>query len=470
MSLLARLRSSAALRARIGFALLTLAGAAGCWVLVGLALTSIYEEGRAQTDHEFFHLMHGPAVMVEAELRRAPPEQWPAVLARLQRDFDYNLRLKTFEQVKFMPTERLRVMRGEIARGDEEQVDTVHYRIRDTNLVLAMGPIWITPVRNDYVDFVSVRLLGTLTLLALLAFPLAVFAVWLAPSRRDLRVLRANVRELADGGTTTPAAQVESRLLAPLAAEVRRLTINWHALVESQRELSRAVSHELRTPVARLRFGLALLDERARAGNERVIDSLERSLTDLEDLVESSLVYARYTQARPVLDLHELALLAWVRDELAALAATAPGPTLEVADTDADECMEAAFDPAHMKFALRNLVINALRFASSRVVVRVGCDGTFARIDVDDDGPGVAEADRARIFEPFVRGRQPEHRAGEGHGLGLSIASRVIDWHGGRIELARSPANGARFSLVWPLAHSPRPGGAGGTGGIGGKG
>ena len=454
------MKAAALLRSRAGLALLVLAGAAACYALVGLALARIYGEGRHETDWEFFHLMHGPAVMIEAELRRAPPAQWPEVLARLQPQFDYDLRLKPIDQVKFMPTERLRVLRGEIARGDEEQVDTVHYRIRDTNLVLAMGPIWVTPVRDDYANFYSVRLLGTLTLLVLLAFPLVAGWLWLAPSRRGLRALHASLRELADGGTAMRTAPVESRLLAPLAAEVRRLAVNWHGLVESQRELSRAVSHELRTPVARLRFGLALLDERARTGNERVIDSLERSLADLEDLVECSLIYARYTQARPVLDLHERALVDWVRDELAPLDAAPPGPALQVSSADGGGCGDVTFDPAHMKFALRNLVINALRFAASRVDVHVACDGAHARIDVDDDGPGVAEADRTRIFEPFVRGRQPDHRGGEGHGLGLSIAARVVDWHGGRIELARSPANGARFSLVWPMdasAHRAEP-------------
>jgi len=452
-------RLSSALRSRAGVAALALAGALACHALVGLALASIYEEGRRQTDSEFFHLMHGPAVMIEAELRRAPRDQWPAVLARLQRDFDYDLRLKPIDQVKFMPTDRLRVMRGDIARGDEEQVDTVHYRIHDTDLVLAMGPIWITPVRSDYVDFASVRLLGTLTLLGLVAFPLVVARLWLAPSRRDLRALRASVRELADGATTTRPAQAESRLLAPLAGELRRLAINWHALVDSQRELSRAVSHELRTPLARLRFGLALLDEQARAGNERVLDSLERSLTDLEELVERSLVYARYTQAQPVLELHERDLLAWVREELASPTEAPPGPTLQVSGADDRPAREAVFDPAHMKFALRNLVINAQRFAASRVDVRVACDGAVARIDVDDDGPGVAESDRQRIFEPFVRGRPPGHRAAEGHGLGLSIAARVIAWHHGRIELGRAPIGGARFSLVWPVdPAAPAPG------------
>ncbi|MGN6528521.1 MAG: ATP-binding protein [Burkholderiaceae bacterium] len=428
------------------------AGVVACWLVVGTALGRIYDEGRAQTDEEYFHLMRGPAVLIVEELRRTPRAQWPEVLARVQRQFEYEIRVKPISAVKFMPTERLRVLRGEMARGDEDQVDIVHYRIGDSDDVLAMGPTWVTPVRSDYVNFVSVRLLGTLALVVLIAFPLVAGWAWLAPVRRDVRLLRATVDALAAGNGPPPAVVAESALLAPLAAGVARTARNWQALVDSQRELSRAVSHELRTPVARLRFGLALLDERARAGNERVLDSLEHSLADLEDLVEASLAYARYTQARPMLDLHERAPLPWVREELARLAPQAGGPALEAAG---DAELKAIFDPAHMRFALRNLVGNALRFAASRVQVTVGRadGGRLARIDVDDDGAGVPEADHARIFQPFVRGRQPERTGADagGHGLGLSIAARVVDWHGGRIELARSPAGGARFSLVWPL-------------------
>jgi len=434
-----------------------LAGALACWWLTGFALTRIYDEGRAQTDDQYFALMRGPAVLIEGELRRTPPAQWPQVLARLRQQFDYDIQVKPIAGVKFMPAERLRVLHGEIARGDEDQVDTVHYRIAGTDQVIAMGPIWVTPVKSDYVAFLSVRLIGTLTLLSLLAFPLIAGWVWFAPVRRDVRALRTHLLELAGGERVARGVLVESRLLAPLADGVERMAANWRALLDSQRELSRAVSHELRTPVARLRFGLALLDEQARSGNERVLDSLERSLADLEDLVECSLTYARYTQARPVLDLHERGLLAWVRDELAALAPATEGPVLNVAaaphEPAGGESFEAMFDPSHMKFALRNLVANALRFARSRVDVTISRDAGAGRaqIDVDDDGEGVPEADRARIFEPFVRGRQPARGASGGHGLGLSIAARIVDWHDGRIELSRSPAGGARFRLSWPL-------------------
>jgi two-component system sensor histidine kinase RstB len=265
-----------------------------------------------------------------------------------------------------------------------------------------------------------------------------------------MRALRKMTHAIARGEVGVRIVQAESRWLSALTEDVNHLAVNLQSLLESQRELSRAVSHELRTPIARLRFGLALLDEQARSGNERVLDALERSLVELEELVESSLVYARYTQGRPILNLDERPLLPWVREELAPLSLPTNHPALAVGDDCAAD-LQAMFDPGHLRYALRNLVINALRFASSRVEVTVSRQGMLARIDVDDDGPGVAESEAQRIFEPYVRGRQPEHRPSAGHGLGLSIARRILDWHGGRVELSRSPARGARFSLVWPL-------------------
>ena len=89
-----------------------LAGALACWWLTGVALTRIYDEGRAQTDDQYFALMRGPAMLIEAELRRSPPAQWPQVLARLRQQFDYDIEVKPIAGVKFMPAERLRVLHG----------------------------------------------------------------------------------------------------------------------------------------------------------------------------------------------------------------------------------------------------------------------------------------------------------------------------------------------------------------------
>lgn len=73
----------------------------------------------------------------------------------------------------------------------------------------------------------------------------------------------------------------------------------------------------------------------------------------------------------------------------------------------------------------------------------------MARVQVDDDGPGVPEAERQRIFDSFVRLRQTESQ-GAGFGLGLAIVARIADWHNGRVSVGQSHLGGARLTLLWP--------------------
>ena len=104
--------------------------------------------------------------------------------------------------------------------------------------------------------------------------------------------------------------------------------------------------------------------------------------------------------------------------------------------------------------ALQNLVSNAMRHAETRVRVSYYLQGEQCRVDVEDDGPGVPEADWERVFTPFLRLDDSRTRASGGHGLGLSIVRRIIYWHGGRSQVGHSNLGGARFSLVWPRQHS----------------
>ena len=77
----------------------------------------------------------------------------------------------------------------------------------------------------------------------------------------------------------------------------------------------------------------------------------------------------------------------------------------------------------------------------------------MAYICVEDDGPGIPEADRARIFEAFARLDDSRTRASGGYGLGLSIVSRIAYWFGGEIQVDQSPTlGGARFIMIWPAS------------------
>ena len=101
--------------------------------------------------------------------------------------------------------------------------------------------------------------------------------------------------------------------------------------------------------------------------------------------------------------------------------------------------------------AIQNLVSNACRYANSRVEVRVRIGHDNCRIDVEDDGPGVPEDQRERVFTAFARLDDSRTRSSGGYGLGLSIVRRIMHWHNGKALVTTSERlGGARFSLVWP--------------------
>lgn len=99
---------------------------------------------------------------------------------------------------------------------------------------------------------------------------------------------------------------------------------------------------------------------------------------------------------------------------------------------------------------VRNLVDNAARHATSRVVVAAEANDTEVVLTVDDDGPGIPVADRDRVFQRFTRLEHARSRSDGGVGLGLAVVKRTVQRHGGSVTVTDSPAGGARFEVVLP--------------------
>jgi two-component system sensor histidine kinase RstB len=101
---------------------------------------------------------------------------------------------------------------------------------------------------------------------------------------------------------------------------------------------------------------------------------------------------------------------------------------------------------------VQNLVGNAVRYGDHQVLVSGGInDSGMAYVCVEDDGPGIPEDERERVFEAFARLDDSRTRASGGYGLGLSIVSRIAYWFGGSVKVDQSPSlGGARFTMTWP--------------------
>lgn len=217
----------------------------------------------------------------------------------------------------------------------------------------------------------------------------------------------------------------------------------------------RHVSHELKTPLAALREGVALLQDgvagELNAKQHEVARILHQNTLALQGQIEALLRFnaaafeARHLHRRKT-DLLELlhAQVAAQRLQWQArqLSVQVQGPQLWL-PVDADK----------LGTAIANLLSNAIRFSpmGGTIVVQLSDARDGIHIDIVDDGPGVADADRERVFEPFYRGeRQPEN-AVRGTGIGLSIVHEYVGAHGGRIELPSDGAGG-HFRIQLPHA------------------
>ncbi|MGC7839115.1 ATP-binding protein [Pseudomonas wayambapalatensis] len=233
-----------------------------------------------------------------------------------------------------------------------------------------------------------------------------------------------------------------------LANDFNKMGARLQSLIGSQRQLLRDVSHELRSPLARLRIALALAERAEPEQRQALWPRLTRECDRLEDLISEILVLARVdaeqAHAEPV-DLN--ALLGSVRKD-----AQLSVPEQEVR-LEAEPGLTLQGWPTLLERAVDNLVRNALRFspAGQPIEIRASREQEHLLLSVRDHGPGVAPEHLAQLGEPFFRAPGQET---PGHGLGLAIARRAAERHGGTLVLENHPQGGFVARLELPVAQA----------------
>jgi two-component system sensor kinase ParS len=278
-----------------------------------------------------------------------------------------------------------------------------------------------------------------------------ILLVWVRPHWRDLEALRAAANQFGNGNLAARAQVGKSSNVRELAGQFNQMADRTQHLIAAQRELTNAVSHEFRTPIARLAFELDLVadatDERTRG---RHLGEMRADLQELEDMVSELLTYARLEHPEVSVAAVSVDAQSWLESVLGAVALEAEAKGVACTVT-ANGLISVTLEPRFMARAVINLLRNAIRYARKSVEVGVErSEGGGFRLVVDDDGPGIPESDRLRIFEPFTRLDESRARLTGGFGLGLAIVRRIAQWHRGTVEVRESPLGGARFVLSWP--------------------
>ena len=278
-----------------------------------------------------------------------------------------------------------------------------------------------------------------------------------------VRRLTRRLEELDRGVTALGQGNLGARVAVRGHDEVARLAANFNhaagqieALVAAQRSLLANASHELRSPLARLRVGVALSAQSARPGyaaDPATQAELARNIGELDQLIDEILLASRLDAKSagglPPLQLEEIDLTALVAEECAQLAPLAI--ELEV------ELIQVQGDVRLVQRMVRNLLLNAVRHGSAaapedgavgvaQLSVRLSGQAHGFCVEVCDRGPGVPEALRERVFEPFYR--VPGSRESDGSvGLGLSLVRQIAVLHGWQATCHPRAAGGACFRV-----------------------
>lgn len=265
---------------------------------------------------------------------------------------------------------------------------------------------------------------------------------------RPLSRLRGAVHDL--GQTTyqqNSLAKLANRRdeFGVLATDFNRMGARLQSLIGSQRQLLRDVSHELRSPLARLRIALALAERANPQEREKLWPRLTRECDRLEALISEILVLARVDADNASAEEVDLnALLATLQKDAQL---SSPEQTVRL---QAEPQLNLKGWPTMIERAVDNLLRNAQRFNPSDRPIELQAARQAERIviSVRDHGPGVQTEHLSQLGEPFYRA--PGQTAA-GHGLGLAIAKRAAERHGGTLTLANHPQGGFVASLELPL-------------------
>lgn len=285
---------------------------------------------------------------------------------------------------------------------------------------------------------------GFLWMLALVgvAVALGVFPIIRRLLKR-LDVLQHGVQRFGEGDLAARVPVQGHDEVADLSRQFNAAAERIETLVQSHKSLLANASHELRSPLTRIRMGLELMgtDRPAPAFRAEIL----RNIAELDQLVDEILLASR-------LDAHEADVGAAELVDLVGLAAEECARTGADLDASADDALEVTGTPKLLRRAVRNLLENARRYSQGDITVVLRSSGALAEMRVCDHGPGVPEAQRERIFEPFYRLPGASERAG-GVGLGLALVRSIAARHGGNVHCTDRPDGqpGACFVLRLPL-------------------
>jgi two-component system sensor histidine kinase GlrK len=239
--------------------------------------------------------------------------------------------------------------------------------------------------------------------------------------------------------------------------------LNWlrgrlRQLEDEKRKFLQHVSHELKTPLTALREGTALLEEgvvgELNEAQHEIVEILEQNGTQLQKLIEDLLNFHLAEARLAALDLQPLALERMLEEVVNDHKLAMRAKDIEVQLVTVPVMVRG--DREKLRVVMDNLVSNAVKYSPRDGTIRAVLthEAGHVVLDISDNGPGIADEDKPRVFEAFYQGAAAYQGHVKGSGLGLAIAREYVAAHHGQLEIVDDVSQGAHFRLTLPASNS----------------
>jgi len=258
---------------------------------------------------------------------------------------------------------------------------------------------------------------------------------------RPLKALQYAAEDVGRGDFPEPLKEAGTTEIMAVTQAFNHMSRGIKQLEEDRNLIMAGISHDLRTPLTRIRLSAEMMSEQ----DSFLKDGIESDIDDMNSIIDQFIDYIRRdTEDKPELgDVNQLV------DEVVQAETPADRQVL----FSPQSCPEIPLRYVAIKRAVANLIQNALRYTDGDIFVETGVeDKSYIYICVCDQGEGIPDADIERLFQPFTQGDKA--RGTEGSGLGLAIIKRIVDTHGGKIQLSNRKEVGLQAKMLLPISLS----------------
>lgn len=382
----------------------------------------------------------GSANLIRLQIKEHPERSAQQTLKQLQPLFNYQLMLIP-STTQLSDTVKESLQHHGIGFDDD---DNYIYATLDEHQLLKFGPMASTDILDANVMSFWLYLILWSILSSVVFFIIFYFAF--AHYWRDTVNIRHTAEALTEGNLKARVRPAQTWLFKPLSIVLNRMAAQIEQLVNTNKTMSHAMAHELRTPLSRIRFELSMMEDAQHI--EEVIpyvDGIKQDVEELEDLINISLNFFKLQQNKIIPNVINVNLSTWISKLCDSLIMLKPE---NFTFTYQCEAIEYPIDTRLTDIIVKNLVMNAFKYANSKAELAIYHKDNKLYIEVDDDGAGISPTERHKVFIPFSRLDTSRTRSTGGYGLGLAYVKLIAEAHNGSVFITTSELGGAKFVVI----------------------